>query len=101
MQKLTKNFRQPCGFADDNRLYNFKTQEGHAKGLAEGLAEGEMRTLVMQTCKKLAKNQSVAVIADALETDPETVRRISDAAASYAPEYNTDAILAALMKDPE
>lgn len=77
--------------------------EGHAEGLAEGLAEGHteglLEQLVVLVCKKLKRRQSREVIADALETDLETVERIIAVAQKYAPDYDVKAIVGELLAE--
>lgn len=47
-----------------------------AEGLSQGLSQGKERTLLEMIQKKLAKGQSVEVIAEALEESVETIERL-------------------------
>lgn len=59
---------------------------------------GQMSALIKQVCKKLQKNCSVPDIADMLETDEITIQTICDVAKAFAPDYDTDKIIAAMQK---
>lgn len=65
----------------------------------EGRAEGEIKELVDLVCRKLAKGKTPEVIAEDLEGDFSEVKRISDAATKYAPDYDTEKILQELLAD--
>ena len=54
--------------------------------------------LIQQTSKKLKKGKSPEVIADELETSVERIRDICQFMAPFAPEYNLEAIFAAMGK---
>ena len=71
-------------------------KELFADELQESLEYGEERKLVSQICIKLKKNKSVAEISDALEEQEDKVRQICETAACFAPDYDVDAICAAL-----
>lgn len=71
-------------------------KELFADELQESLEYGEERKLVSQICIKLKKNKSVAEIADALEEQEDKVRQVCETAACFAPDYDVDAICAAL-----
>ena len=51
--------------------------EGHAKGLAEGLNKGETIKLIKQVYSKLRKNKAIEKIADELE-ESDNISLISD-----------------------
>lgn len=62
-------------------------------GIQKGLAEGELKRLIKQTCKKMQKSLSAEEIADDLaEDDIAIIQKIMDAAKESAPEYDIDAI---------
>ena len=69
------------------------------EGRAAGKAEGELLKLVTQVIKKLRKNHSVSEIADMLEEDEATIRRICDIANKYAPDYDVEAICSKLKEN--
>lgn len=50
--------------------------EGRSEGLALGRAEGEQNKLRQQIEKKLARGKSVSEIAEALEEEEDTVRKM-------------------------
>ena len=72
--------------------------DGRAEGRREGLEEGEMRMLVRTICKKLRKGKQAAEIADMLELDVETVQKICDIAAAYAPDYEEEEIICKILR---
>ena len=71
---------------------------GLKKGQAIGLEKGQFLTLINQIIKKMKRGLSSADIADALETDLKTVDLICAIAQNYAPEYDTDKICNAYLK---
>lgn len=71
---------------------------GLEKGQAIGLEKGQFLTLINQIIKKMKRGLSSADIADALETDLKTVDMICSIAQRYAPEYDTDKICNAYLK---
>lgn len=56
-----------------------KLTEGRAEGRVEGRSEGEIIKLIRLVLKKRAKNHTVEEIAEILEEDIDTVRKICDA----------------------
>lgn len=71
---------------------------GYEKGLNIGIETGSYQKLITLTCRKLKKGHSVSEIADMLEEDHDTIQKIYDIAAAYAPDYDEAAILAKLQK---
>ena len=71
---------------------------GLERGEAIGLEKGQFLTLINQIIKKMKRGLSSADIADALETDLKTVDMICAIAQRYAPEYDTDEICNAYLK---
>lgn len=68
-------------------------------GLQKGLAEGDLRRLIKQTCKKMQALLSAEEIADDLaEDDVALIQKIMDAAKEFAPEYDIDAIYEKVAK---
>lgn len=65
------------------------------EGREEGREEGEWRNLISLVCKKLVKGKTIPEIAEALETDEETIQSIVSLVEPFKPEYDIDAILAA------
>lgn len=66
--------------------------EGREEGREEGRIEGANIYLIQQVCKKLMRNLCVEEIADALEEDMDKIRKIVEAAETFAPQYDADAI---------
>ena len=71
---------------------------GLEKGQAIGLEKGQFLTLVNLIVKKMKSGLSSADIADVLETDLKTVDLICAIARRYAPEYDTEEICNAYLK---
>lgn len=68
-------------------------------GIQKGLAEGDMKRLIKQTCKKIQKSLSAEEIADDLAEDNiDLIQKIMDAAKSFAPEYDIDVIYEKVIK---
>jgi len=68
-------------------------------GIQKGLAEGDMKRLIKQTCKKMQKSLSAEEIADDLAEDNiDLIQKIMDAAKAFAPEYDIDAIYEKVIK---
>ncbi len=69
-------------------------------GIAEGRTEGEERLLIKMICRKLQKGRTpediVEEMEEELEEEPEKIRRICEAAAEYAPDYDNEKIYQAL-----
>ena len=61
-------------------------EEGREKGLEEGRVQG-FEPYVSLICKKLRKKKSLQQIAQELEEDEETVKKVCDVIASLAPDY--------------
>lgn len=72
MKKLGVKYMQ----AWEEKYYDKK--EAREEGLKEGLAEGEQRKLCQLIEKKLAKGKSIPEIADDLEEEEETIRKLVD-----------------------
>ena len=58
----------------------------------EGREEGRSRHLVELVCRKLRHGRSPEEIADALEEEPDVIRKICEAAEEFAPEYPEEKI---------
>ena len=61
---------------EQNKAREEGIREGHASGLKEGMARGELKTLQELIEKKGQKGYSVEEIAEMLETDIETVQKL-------------------------
>ena len=72
-------------------------EEGRKEGRIEGRVEGADYLLVQLVSKKLRRGKSAEVIADELETEPGKIRKICGAAEAFAPDYDPEAIFAAMQ----
>jgi len=70
-------------------------REGRREGKIEGKIEGRIELI----CRKLARGKIPEKIAEDLEIGLSEVQRICDAAAKYAPDYDTEKILEELLID--
>lgn len=68
-------------------------RDSRKEGRAEGKAEGKIDLV----CRKLAKGKTPEAIAEDMEEDISEVKRICDAAAKYAPDYDIEKILQEFM----
>ena len=66
------------------------------EGKKQGIEQGTDRHLIEQICKKLSKGKDTETIADEVEEDLDVVQVICDAASTFAPDYDVDAIYNAL-----
>ena len=67
-------------------------EAGREEGLKAGREEGRSRHLVELVCRKLRHGRSPEEIADALEEEPDVIRKICEAAEEFAPEYPEEKI---------
>lgn len=68
------------------------------EGLAEGRAEGQLKSLINLVCKKKAKGFQVPEIAEQLESDEEQILQIYEAIDSVGTLDDVDAVYEELMK---
>ena len=73
--------------------------EGEAQGEARGKKDGQLRTLISLTVRKLRKGKSVVQIADELEADIATIAPICQAAEEFAPEYDEEKVFRKLISE--
>lgn len=64
----------------------------------EKRAEGKLEKLIELVIRKIKKDKPIEMIADELEEDIDTIKKIYDVAKDFAPEYNLDAIYEELNK---
>lgn len=76
--------------------YQDDLEENRREAREEGREEGSMLKLIKQVCKKLAKGQDAAAIADALEEDESEIQRIILVAEPFAPAYDAAKIYLAI-----
>ena len=60
-------------------------------------AEGEMSILVSLVCRKLQKGKDALQIAEDLDEDAEEIEFIFNIASQYAPDYDKDRVLKAVL----
>lgn len=60
--------------------------------------EGKMSVLVSQVCRKLQKGKNVLQIAEDLDEDVDEIEFIFNIAAKYAPDYDADRVLKAVLE---
>ena len=65
------------------------------------IAEGEMKHLVSQVCRKLKKGEYTLRIADELDEDFNKINIICTTASKYAPEYNAEEVFKAVLERTE
>ena len=75
-----------------------RERTGFITGTEKGARKGELLQLISQVCKKLAKGQSLDTISDALESTPEQIAPIMEAAKDFAPDYDIENIYQVLTK---
>lgn len=67
--------------------------EGRVEGREEGRDEGSLIRLIVLIQKKVAKEKSISVIADELETSVEEIQPLYDAVLEYGAEAAPEKIL--------
>lgn len=68
-------------------------KKGQQSGWKKGQRAGERHKLANQVLKKMKKNYTVPEIADMLEEDESSIRRIYDVARKYAPDYDVEKVM--------
>jgi len=78
-------------------IYSVAFESGLADGRMEGLTQGQIELV----CKKLRKGKSIEIIADELEEEVDAIRPIYELARSFAPEYNSEEVVAAWFQSKD
>lgn len=78
---------------DEEAVMEGFRQRAYEEGEADGLEKGENQHLISQICKKMSKGKVVEQIADELEEDVSTIRKIYDIAIGLEPDYNVEKIM--------
>ena len=65
------------------------------KAMDEGRLEGRLEQLLEQVVKKLSRGKTLEVIADEIESTPESIEPLVKFAMEFAPDYNLVKILEA------
>ncbi|MGN0311838.1 MAG: hypothetical protein ACI4CC_03600 [Lachnospiraceae bacterium] len=68
-------------------------EEGYKDGYNNGYDNGKWSTIVMLICQKLKAGQAAKAISHELGVELDTVNRICEIAAPYAPDYDINAIV--------
>ena len=68
------------------------------RGLRKGEAKGKQKALIKKICCKLRKLKSVEEIADELEEDYSRVKVICDTAMNFAPDYDEEKVINAVLE---
>ena len=74
---------------------------GREEGRAEGREEGALLARIGMITKKVKRGIDLPAIADAMETDPETIRPIWEAVRAAAPDYDREKILQKILEKQE
>lgn len=69
-------------------IYEEGIEQGIERGISQGTERGMELKLFLIVCKKLAKGNTPAEIAEALEEPESVIHTLCDKAASYAPEFD-------------
>ena len=80
------------------RDYNWQMESNWNAGHNAGVQQGIEQRNISLVCKKLLKGQSVEQIADALEETVESISKICEVANQFAPDYDVEMILRALLE---
>ena len=78
---------------DEEAVMEGFRQRAYEEGEADGLEKGENQHLISQICKKMSKGKVVEQIADELEEDVSTIRKIYDIAIGLEPDYDIEKIM--------
>ena len=81
--------------AEQQRIFDKEEgrEEGRVEGREEGRDEGSLIRLIVLIQKKVAKEKSISVIADELETSVEEIQPLYDAVLEYGAEAAPEKIL--------
>ncbi len=71
------------------------------RGVRKGEAKGKQKALIKKICCKLRKLKSVEQIADELEEDYSRVKVICDTAMNFAPDYDEEKVINAVLEPVE
>lgn len=81
---------------DQEKILQFRyeegKEEGKEEGRAEGKVEGEVRKLLSQICRKLKKGKSLEQIADELDEDISEIQPLYEMCLPFAPDYDAERI---------
>ena len=70
-------------------------------GITKGITKGDQARLIRQICRKLRKGKEVAQIAEDLEEDEARVQAICNEAARFAPDYDEEQVVKAVLEQVE
>lgn len=63
-------------------------KKGIKKGIQQGIQRGEELKLIDLVCRKIVKGKDISQIADELEEEESTIKKIYDAAMNFAPDFD-------------
>ena len=66
-------------------------------GEEKGIKLGETKSIIKKVCQKLRKSKSISQIAEDLEEDEKNVKAICEKAAKFAPEYDEEKVIKAVL----
>ena len=70
-------------------------------GEEKGVKLGETKSIIKKVCQKLRKSKSISQIAEDLEEDEKNVKAICEKAAKFAPEYDEEKVIKAVLGSME
>lgn len=104
-RELMENCRKLYEYAYFIKEIREQLAQGMTRKAAVDLAvekciqEGQQQMLVQMVCKKLRKGKRAELIAEELEEEPEKIKKICDVAVTFSPEYDSEQVFEALMKE--
>lgn len=63
-------------------------KKGIKQGMQQGIQRGEELKLIDLVCRKIVKGKDISQIADELEEEESTIKKIYDAAMKFAPDFD-------------
>ena len=98
LNKKRINVSTKVGDVMRGRVMKLDWLERYDKAMAVSEARGEQKTLVKQVCRKLRKGMSHTQIAEDLEEDEIRIKVICDIASDFAPDYDENKVLCAILE---
>ena len=72
-------------------------KRGVVIGEEKGVKLGETKSIIKKLCQKLRKSKSISQIAEDLEGDEKNVKAICEKAAKFAPDYDEEKVIKAVL----
>ena len=79
--------------------FDYEVDKARNEGRAEGRDEGDIKRLINQISKKIAKGKDLYEIADDLEEDADNIFKLYEITKKYSPDYDVDAIYKEYIND--